>query len=131
MGHDPTHLDRSRWHLSTGERACLRSYDNCHTSGNREQAGLRRISVPSLHRPHQNSGGKVIERRASIDLGEQAEWVARQQGLPGAVGNEVELLEHDRPDQVGAEAGPRREGLWDTQGQAATPSLNTRLCRDL
>ena len=29
--------------------------------------------------------------------------VARQQSLPGAVGDEVELLEHDRPDQsVGA-----------------------------
>src|SRR5262245_37250894 len=37
--------------------------------------------------------------RASIDLLKQAERVALQLGLPGAVGHEVELIQRDSPDQ--------------------------------
>jgi hypothetical protein len=54
-------------------------------------------------RPHGGSVWNGRPARTSIDHGNQAERVARQQSLPGAVGNEVKFLQHECPDQsVGA-----------------------------
>ena len=51
----------------------------------------------------------------------QAVWIARQQRLPGAIGHEVKLLEHDRPDQrIGS---PR----FDDRGEDARAALDLQL----